>query len=90
MDKLKVYVYDERVLFKVLMKSGTDFRHFAWTAASEMMTRGILCSKGIVFNLNPTHYHFLRNFEWKCEDTEAELDNTKQKATRDTVMYSTL
>jgi hypothetical protein len=52
----KLYDFDCKVRFKVLMKSGTNLGHFGWTLVNEMKPCGILCLKGPTFSLNPTHF----------------------------------
>jgi len=38
--------------------------------------------KGHIFHLNPAHHLFCMNFEQKCTDTLAELDNIPQNVMR--------
>jgi hypothetical protein len=45
LEHQKVFVFDWKVSFTVLMKCGINFGPFASTVINEMKSRGILCSK---------------------------------------------
>ncbi len=78
----KLVVFYNNISLEPQTKSGTIFGHFAWTVVNEMKRKGILCSKGPIFSLNPTNQPFWINFEEKCTETLSEVDNTLQKVAR--------
>jgi hypothetical protein len=47
-----------RSLDEVSTKFGTKFDHFAGMKLNKLKEREILCSKGHIFSLNPTHHFF--------------------------------
>jgi hypothetical protein len=63
----------------ILMNSGTNFGHFAWTAGNEMKPRGILCYKGPYFRVDliPLTNHFEQTLKDNTE-TSAVVYNILQ------------
>jgi hypothetical protein len=54
----KVFVFNCKVLIKVLTKIGTNFSHFASTGMNEMVQEAFLAQKGPIFSLNSTQHPF--------------------------------
>jgi hypothetical protein len=46
---LKIYVFGQKVLLKILVKTEANFGHFECTVVNKMKSRGILCSKMVCF-----------------------------------------
>jgi hypothetical protein len=67
----KVFVFEWKVSFKVLMTFSTIFCNFARAIVNDMKPKDIWCSKGIIFSHNSTHHPFWMYFKWKCTDTWA-------------------
>ncbi len=63
--------FDCGTSFIVLIKSGMNYVHFAWTIMYELKPRGFLCSKNNYFQSQSYPPPIWTNFEWKCTETSA-------------------
>ncbi len=58
----KYICFEHKVPSKVLIKSGPNFSHFAWTVLKEMKQKEFCAQKGNIFSPNPNNYPFWMNF----------------------------